>query len=69
MKSEKEIWRNVNMVKTKTRKDFSKKELEVVSILRQLKKEIDPDTAETIARLIGSMIDLTLNEYVKRGVY
>jgi hypothetical protein len=64
VKSEKEIWRNVNMNKTK--KQLSKKELDVVTLLCQLKKQIDPETAETIARLIGSMIDLTLNEYVKK---
>ena len=42
----------------RTRKDLSKKELAVLDNLCKLKKQVDPETAEAIFRLIGSAIDL-----------
>ena len=41
-----------------TRENLTKKQLAVLNDLCKLKKQIDPETAETIARLIASSVDL-----------
>jgi hypothetical protein len=42
----------------KTINDFSPKQRAVIMNLCKLKKQIDPETAETITRLINSIVDL-----------